>query len=353
MSIEDSEIVRLSRGFFQDEVLPVLEKEFPGETSVAAAGFFGWGSECLGMDDDYSRDHHFGIRINMLLPDEIYQTRSDAIMEVLSEKLPESYEGVSLRVGHVKGAGVSPETLEGFLSRTIGITHPPESPADWLAIPEEDVLHVINGEVWHDPAGRFTKLRQVLEAYYPDVVWKRRIAHWCRYFSGMGLYAMKRAVLRDNEVFATTAFGRTVKWGMELAFLLNRTYYPYDKWLYAIFKNLPEVAPQMDPLLKEAVGGDCSWERRIELFWDVSDILDQRMVDMGLISPHPRFGKSPTSGYRLLEHAYVELLKQIPAEIRAIVPMGEQAYLESYHTNYAADIPIEDWDEILNLKSDP
>ncbi len=349
MKFKTSQILEMSRDFFFDVALPILTEHFPKDMQAAACGFFGYGSECLGMDDDYSRDHHFGLRVNMLLPSEVFAARGEAILTTLAQKLPETYRGVSLRSGHEKGAGVSPESLEGFLTRTIGITHAPQTSAEWLNMPEEDIIHIINGEVWHDPSGRFSAIRAVLGGYYPDDVWKRRIAHWCRYFSGMGLYPMKRAILRENWVYATTALGRTMKWAMELAFLLNRTYFPYDKWVYPFFKQLPELAPTIDGLIQEAASNGCPWERRIEIFEQISDILDARMVELGFVPPHPRFRGSSTSGYRLLEHNYAAIIQSLPPDVRSIVPLWDQTYLESFHSNYVAGLPLEGWDAVLNL----
>src|SRR5438105_8866799 len=36
----------------------------------------------------------------------------------------------------------------------------------------------------------------------------------CRYFSGMGTYALRRALLRDNEFYAATAFGKAIRWSV-------------------------------------------------------------------------------------------------------------------------------------------
>ncbi len=348
MQLNKNSILEVSRRFFFGLVLPVLQSEFPAINSQSACGFFGYGSECLGMDDGYSQDHHFGLRVNMLLPEPLIG-QTDPLLKNLSEKLPRSFEGISLRIGHVQGIGVAPESLEGFLTRTIGITHKPKTWADWLKIPEEDITHVINGQVWHDPTQRFSTIRSTLKKYYPDAVWKRRMAHWCRYFSGMGLYALKRAVLRKNWAYATTAFGRTIKWAMELAFLLNRTYFPYDKWLHPFFEKLPLLAPEMKPLLDEAVSNQSDWKKRIEIFERVSDLLDQQMVELKIVPPHPTFLGSVTSGYRLLEHNYAAIMQSLPTEIVPLVPLWDQVYLESFHSQYVSQLPLKDWDRILNL----
>lgn len=342
-------IIEVSRRFFEQVVRPLLEREFPEAARQMACGVFGYGSECLGMDDEVSRDHHWGLRVDALMPDALFRSRAREILARVGKGMPERFEGFALREGHVKGAGIAPESLEGFLGRTIGLTDAPRDLREWLDMPEEDIVHVTNGEVWYDPSGRFSRIREAL-AYYPDPVWLRRVSHWCRYFSGMGVYALHRALMRGNLVYATTAFGRALKWGMELAFLLNRRYFPYDKWLYPFFQQLPELADRMDPLIREAVQAGTSWERRLRILEEISDILDERMVALGIIPPHARFQGSVTSGYRLLEHAYAVLVQRLPADIKNYVPCWDQVFLEEFHTGYVDAISIEEWDRILNLK---
>ncbi|MCB0154319.1 MAG: DUF4037 domain-containing protein [Anaerolineae bacterium] len=343
-------IIEISRQFFEEVVKPILTTHFPQETAQTAFGVFGYGSEALGLDDEYSRDHHWGLRIDALMPDEVFQTRREAMMQVLRANLPATFQGHSLREGHVAGAGLAPDSLEAFLTRTIGISHPPQSYEDWLKLPEEDIIHIINGEVWHDPAGNFTAVRQAFQGYYPEPVRLRRIAHWCRYFSGMGTYALKRAILRDNDFYATTTFAKAVRWGVQLAFMLDKRYYPYDKWLLAYFEKLPRLHAPLQPLVAEAVQLRTPWERKLALLDQMADILDQAMVADGLIQPHPPFNHSPTSGYRILEHAYAEIIQGLPQEIKTVVPVWDQVYMEAFHSGYVDTLDLDQWDRVLNLK---
>src|SRR5215210_2030457 len=174
-------IIDISRELFGEVVRPILEREFPQETARAAFGLFGLGSEALGLDDELSRDHHWGVRIDGLLPDTVPPARRDEIQQTVRTHLPSAYRGHSLREGHLAGAGLTLDTLSAFLDRTVGLRHVPETDTEWLQVTDEDVIHVINGEVWHDPGGRFTEIRQSFQAYYPEPVRRRRIAHWCRY----------------------------------------------------------------------------------------------------------------------------------------------------------------------------
>lgn len=340
----------LGRAFFEEVVRPTMERVCPQLLDQAACGRFGLGSECLGLDDAYSRDHHWGPRVDIMLPEKVFHDEAEQLMVELSQDFPAEFRGFKLEAGHVGGAGLAPEGIESFLMRSVGRTTVPQTDKDWLDIPEEDIIHIVNGEVWHDGPGEFTKLRQRFQSYYPDPVWKRRIAHWCRYCSGMGLYAVHRAILRDNFVYATSAFGRTIKLTLELTFLLNRTYFCYDKWLYPFFQKLPRLAGKLDPLVSEATRPETPWPRRIALVESMHDILDADMVDNGLIKPHPKFGKSETSGYRLLEHAYAELCRELPKDLLQHIPQWDQIYLEKFHSGFVSDLDEAQWHGVLNLK---
>ncbi|MEZ4556139.1 MAG: DUF4037 domain-containing protein [Caldilineaceae bacterium] len=341
-------IVDVSHRFFDDIVKPILAEHFPDELAVAAIGVFGHGSEALRMDDAYSSDHHWGLRIDALFPHDIFVARGAEMREQVSALLPPSYEGHSLRAAHVAGAGLAPESLQHFLVRTIGIDHAPRSYVEWLQIPEEDVIHVINGEVWHDPTGEFSGVRTVLNGYYPEPVRLRRIAHWCRYFSGMGAYALKRAILRDNDYYANITFTRAIRLGVQLAFLLEKQYFPYDKWTYAYFTLLPRLAAPCNRWWMKR----SSWPRRGNASSNCSTPSPTCSTTSWCVtvSLRPtRATPSPTSGYRVLEHAYAEIIHNLPADLKPVVPIWDQIHFESFHSEFVDRIDLDTWDEMLQL----
>ena len=342
--------IELGRRFFHEIVRPAMQEVCPAQLAAAACGRFGMGSECLGLDDAISRDHHWGPKVEILLPDDLFAATDPAVWRTVAARFPHEFDGFKLEAGYVGGPGLAPEGISSFLSRTIGRTAPPESDLDWLDIPEEDIVHVVNGEVWHDPTGELSHIRAVFAGYYPDVVWKRRLAHWCRYASGMGLYWMRRAWLRRNAVFLYTSFGNTLKRTLELAFLLNRTYFPYEKWLYPLFGRLDHLAPEMTPLVDEATADGTTWPRRFAILEELHDLLDRYMVELGLVRPHPAFKPHETSGYRLLEWCYRDLLHSIPRELFVHTPVWDQKYFEAFTTGYVADLTDEVWREMLHLE---
>jgi hypothetical protein len=345
-------IIDISRTFFEEVVKPILETHFPEETARTAFGVFGYGSDALRLDDEYSRDHHWGLRIDALMPADVFEQKRHAIVETLRAHLPASYYGHSLREAHLVGAGLAPDNLPAFLRRTIGLDRAPQRWEEWLRIPEEDIIHIVNGEVWSDPLGEFSAIRDVFLGYYPEPVRLRRIAHWCRFFSGMGAYALKRAILRGNEFYATTRFSNAIRLGIHLAFLLDKRYFPYDKWLMAYFAGLPRMYVRMGDYVHEAVKLCTPWERKLELLHQIADVLDQTMVEDGIIRTHPQFTASPTSGYRITEHAYAEIIQGLPQEIKTVVPVWDQVYMEEFHSGFVNGLDLVTWDEMLQLKVD-
>ena len=343
-------IIDESHDFWSEIVLPLLQTHFPTETAQMAAGFFGYGSEVLRLDDEYSTDHHFGLRVNILLPQSLMQAKGAAIEDTLAAHLPTLWRGRELREGYTRTKGVALASLDHHLLSTIGLNHPPQSLTDWLQIPEEDITHIIAGEVWHDPSAQFSAIRQALLAYYPEPVRLRRLAHWSRYFSGMGVYALKRALLRNNTLYASTTFARSLRWGVQMAFMLDRTYYPYDKWLTEMFYRLPRMGARLAHIVEKAPLLTTGWDEKLHLLHEMSDILDAAMVEDGLIAPHPRYKASDTSGYRLLESAYAELIQKCPDEIKTLIPQWEQVHWESFHSEFVAQVDLSDWRRMLVLE---
>ena len=103
--------------------------------------------------------------------------------------------------------------------------------------------------------------------------------------------------------------------------------------------------------MAETTQSDTPWTRRIELFEDMHDLLDADMVAQGLIKPHPKFKKSSTQGYRLLESAYADLCRQLPQELLQHIPQWDQIYLEKFHSGFVSGLDKEEWHHALNLKS--
>jgi len=86
-------IIEISREFFREVVLPLLGREMPEVAEQAAFGLFGYGSEAYGLDDEYSRDHHWGLRIDALMPAALFAARRDELLRIVAANLPATFRG--------------------------------------------------------------------------------------------------------------------------------------------------------------------------------------------------------------------------------------------------------------------
>ena len=77
--------------------------------------------------------------------------------------------------------------------------------------------------------------------------------------------------------------------------------------------------------------------------------LDAAMVEEGIIEPHPRFTGSESSGYRLIERAYKEILGKLPAELKPAIPVWDQIPMERFIQGYVDGLDMDTWHQLLNL----
>ncbi len=244
--------LELCRRYYEEYGQPMIAEKFPDYESCIAVGLVGKGSDCFGFDDVLSRDHDFGPRFVLWVTKEVYNQIGKEL-QAAYENLPTSFMGIDrIETFHGKDrCGVM--IIEEFYKNVLGINpvgifaQPEENHASgkekmdaiksWLAVQDYALAAAVNGEVFRDDEGIFTKYREILQAYYPKAVWYRKIAQTCGLFSQSGQYNLPRMRRRGQFVSAELAKVECMKHAMKLYYLLNRTYAPHDKWL---FKGLPE-----------------------------------------------------------------------------------------------------------------
>jgi hypothetical protein len=59
----------LCRAYYTEVLAPLLASHLPKLGDSYAAALIGWGSDVLGHDDDLSRDHEWGPRCILFLPE--------------------------------------------------------------------------------------------------------------------------------------------------------------------------------------------------------------------------------------------------------------------------------------------
>lgn len=228
----------LSRLFFEAS-LPVLREHIPDVMAHAAAGLVGEGSECLGLDDDISRDHDWGPCFCLWIPDDMFRSELDRIEHALAA-LPDTFQGYPTRMDRNRRMGrVGPLPVTGFYRRFLGMDHVPGTWREWMSILEYHLCSCTNGAVFMDEEGQFSSIRKALLGYYPEDVRRKKIAARCMIMAQAGQYNLPRCLQRENFVAAMLAAARFAEAALSMTFLLNRRFMPFYKWAGRVCEELP------------------------------------------------------------------------------------------------------------------
>lgn len=231
--------LELSRRFYA-ACKEMLWADIPEIMGSAAVGLVGEGSECFGFDDGYSRDHDWGPAFCIWLPRELLQEQSLRLEAALA-RLPRSFAGFPTRMRPEQRMGrVGPLAIEDFYAR-LGIPVLPETWQDWRALPEYALAVATNGAVFADGSGLFSLWRRRLLDFYPDGVFRKKIAARCMIMAQAGQYNLPRCLQRGDLGSVFLAAGRFAEAALSMAFLLNRRYMPFYKWACRAATLLPRL----------------------------------------------------------------------------------------------------------------
>ncbi|MEC5397171.1 DUF4037 domain-containing protein [Uliginosibacterium sp. H1] len=221
-----------------------------------AAGLVGPGSECLGHDDESSRDHDFGPGFCLWLTDEDHAAIG-AALQFAYEQLPADFEGIPPRQpGARSGKRVGVFAISAFYGRFLGAPQLPVNDADWLQIPEPLLATATNGAVFDDALGRFSEWRMRLLAYYPAQALRRKLAQAVAGMAQNGQYNLPRALRRDALPTATLCLADFVRNACLAAHVLSRRFAPPDKWLHRNLLGLPRLSglhAELDALVRAPI----------------------------------------------------------------------------------------------------
>lgn len=278
-----------SRRFWETCVEPIVDGVVgPG---VAGACLLGRGSEVLGFDDERSADHDFGPRVQVVVPAHLVEDVA-ALDDALSSALPASFEGREVRFPTTYDPAVRHQvevtTVAELFASHLGLdpTHgiPPHA---WLAWPTQVLRSLTEGAVFADPDGGLTAGRNALR-WYPDDVWRYVLAcQWRRLWQEEGL--LGRAAERGDTIGERLIAATLARDLVRLAFLLERAYAPYDKWLGTAFAQL-RIADDIDSPLTALLGTD-EVSARQHAYNTVASTCAKRFNELALvddIDPSPR-----------------------------------------------------------------
>ncbi|HZN16986.1 MAG TPA: DUF4037 domain-containing protein [Micromonosporaceae bacterium] len=275
---------QLAGRFYREVVAPLLAG------APHAAALLGEGSEVLGYDDEVSTDHSFGPRVQLFLsPD-----ADPGPVHARLDRLPQRFAGYPVAFPYVDRHDGRPHhqvevtTVAAFFTGRLG-TDPAARMdlGDWLLAPTQRLATLTRGAVFHDPDGELAARRAVL-AWYPDDVWRYVLAAgWLRV--GQEEPFVGRAGGRGDDLGSAVVGARLVRDLIRLAFLVERCWAPYSKWLGHAFGQL-RLAAVVGPCLRAALRAP-GWREREAALCEAASRLGAATNRLGLaaeVDPAPR-----------------------------------------------------------------
>ena len=290
--------LELSKGFHTDCVAPILARVFPDLTYAAA--LMGGGSEVLGLDTEMSRDHSWGPRLQIFLEPKHDVGFRNKVQDTLSANLPYEYMGYSTSFH-------TPNPREKFVTQMIQKTSGPvdhmveitnfklftqrylgfdastaPSERQWLSAPGHQLLVTTSGEIFVDQIG-LTEQRGAI-SWYPRDVWLFLLGCiWWRIRRAEQVVG--RVGLLEDELGASIIAARIVNDLMRLAFMMEKEYEPYSKWLGTLFGEL-EIAQVLGPQLTDVMNAK-GWMERDRALIAAYETVAAMHNELGVTAPIP------------------------------------------------------------------
>jgi len=250
----------------------MLRERFPELCPFLAAGLAGSGSECLGFDDEVSRDHDFEPGFCIFLPGEDVVDRKSAFaLERAYAELPGEFMGIRrAKISPVGGARHGVIRTADFMMDKTGTPDGNLSALQWLSLPDFALTEAVGGEIFADWYGEITAIRQHLR-HRPSDIRCKKLAGQLLMMAQSGQYNYNRCLRHGETGAAQLAVTEFVKSTMAAIFLLNDEYQPYYKWSFRAMRALPRLSIEAE-LLEYLLTTDNEEETRGEKYAVIESI---------------------------------------------------------------------------------
>ena len=281
--------MELCRKFYEEVGASMIHQQFPAYEGRIAVGHVGEGSDRYGFDDELSEDHDFGFGFSMWLTDEDY--------EEIGEELQQAYEGLvkqyekdtsnTIWTKHSQGRfGV--QRIHAFYEKLTGFPEGPINQADWVNVAEERLSAAVNGAVFQDDLGEFSRIRNRIKRFYPGKIWLLKLAQYTSLFGQYGQYNYQRMAKRKDWVAAGLMRERAVEFALHSVYLINEKYCPHDKWLRRGVKGL-KFCEVVAELCERLILTDIQRiEENISILEQIAAELLEGMIAQGLVYPRKK-----------------------------------------------------------------
>ena len=213
----------LSRAYFEAYGRELVAK-FDPEGKRISAGLAGYGSECMGYDDELSADHDFEPRFYLWIDEKTEREIGFRLMRAYNA-LPREFMGYGRSLHSLYGAdrgGVV--TVKDFFESFTGLGYALNA--------------ATNGEIFVNGSEEFKRYRETLKNGMPEDVRRKKLAARLAVMAQAGQYNYPRLLKRADKGAAALAAAEFVTKGLEVLFILNKKYAPYYKWLFRAAREL-------------------------------------------------------------------------------------------------------------------
>ena len=231
--------LEIAEKYFFEYGYPLLKSDFSDILDLLCVGLVGSGSECYGFDDEISTDHDFEPGFCIFIPDEDVIDRKTAFnLERAYAKLPKEFEGLKRSLlNPVGGSRHGVIRISDFYEAKLGKNFDNFTPGDWFSVPEYSLFEAVNGKVFFDNYGLFSKIRENFSKFPRDIRLKKLAGHLLL-MGQSGQYNYRRCLSHGETAAAQLALFDFVKSAMNAVFLINDRYMPYYKWSFRALKGL-------------------------------------------------------------------------------------------------------------------
>ncbi len=271
--------LEISKKFYLEYGRPMLEAEFSDAIDRIAVGLCGEGSECFGFDDEISRDHDFDAGFCLFITEEDSRELGFRLERAYS-RLPREFMGVRRSlIAPVGGNRHGVITVQDFYRRHLGAPTAPDTWERWLYTPPASLAAASNGEVFCDPLGEFSAVREVLLSGYPEDIRRKKLAAHTVMMAQAGQYNFARCIARGERGAAQLAVFEFARHAISAVYLLNNRYEPFYKWAYRGMRELPRLSLLGDALtvLSELDNSDENVKIKLEVIEDIAAVFIEEL----------------------------------------------------------------------------
>lgn len=266
-SFDSGSTFERTRLFLQDEVYPILKAEYPELLTRLCAALTGKGSECLGYDDELSKDHDYELKIQLFVSDQDYLEYEQAVYERF----------LSIMTGRVYLIPYS-----DFFRKYTKSSSGPKTIQEWRLIPEEFLVNATSGVIYFDNKGEFSKIRNNIKKYYPKALWLRNLSYYCIKLGQAGQYNYPRLLKRKDAVAAMLAVTESIEMIISIVYVLNKEFKPFYKWQYKRLCELPILGQEIARKLNQISQSSSLDTNNLVIIDDICTIISDKMLEMGL-----------------------------------------------------------------------